>query len=66
MDVCCGDCEDCFKPTHKKTVYAIHGKANINNFKKYEELALEQSSDEEMNFPRSIIWSGIVKYIKEE
>jgi hypothetical protein len=35
----CGDCEDCFKPTHKKTVYAIHGKANINNFKKYEELA---------------------------
>mgnify|MGYP003638502910 CR=1 FL=1 len=34
----CGDCEDCFKPTHKKTVYAIHGKANINNFKKYENL----------------------------
>jgi len=34
----CGDCEDCFKSTHKKTVYAIHGKANINNFKKYENL----------------------------
>ena len=32
----CGDCEDCFSPTHKKTVYAIHGRANINNLKKYE------------------------------
>ena len=36
------------------------------DIKKYEELALEQSSDEEINFPRSIIWNGIVKYIKEE
>ena len=33
----CGDCEDCW--TVPKTVYAIHGKANINNMKKYEVLA---------------------------
>ena len=35
----CGDCEDCFSTTHKKTVYAIHGKANQNKLKKYEALA---------------------------
>jgi hypothetical protein len=34
----CGDCEDCFKPTHKKTVYAIHGKKALSNMKKFEGL----------------------------
>ena len=34
----CGDCEDCFKPSHKKTVYAIHGKMALSNMKKYEGL----------------------------
>ena len=34
----CGDCEDCFKPTHKKTVYAIHGKKALSNMRKLKTL----------------------------
>ena len=36
------------------------------DIKKYEKMALEQSPDEEINFSKSAIWRGVVKYIKEE
>jgi hypothetical protein len=29
----CGDCEDCFKPNHAKTVYLLHGSKAMKNFK---------------------------------
>ena len=34
----CEECEDCFKPNHKKTVYAIHGKIALSKIKKLQEI----------------------------